>query len=262
MLNAVKITSEVVASARLLDGAGVHRRVKAPRAVAGGIAVEVAVAFGECPPLLRDYRILVTDVTGLGIVLPVSVAKAVREDLIDNGILRPRGTGELGIVVHQRVAVVDGVGTRGAEAAVESWRVVFVVCVGGAVADDEPVPEIVWRFRIDSCLPEITRVVAEATLVARHASRNNLHWNNVFGSGVEVVPAESHIRDVIVVSAEAKLNRRVDRNSAAGRTVKRIASVMAKTVPFDVAVVRRGGADDAQEVSRWVVGERDIRACA
>src|SRR4051794_32326021 len=78
-----EITAHVVAPAWALDRAAGRGRVEveAPRAPGLRVFVRTAVALGLRVPRQREDRVVVADVARLGIVLPVAVPEAVREDL-------------------------------------------------------------------------------------------------------------------------------------------------------------------------------------
>ena len=140
LVDAPQVAAHVVAATRLLAGAAV---VEARRALRVGHRVVAAVALGQRVPVELQDRIVVADVAGLRVVVGPAVPEPVREDLVDDRVLRPCGGGEALVVLRERPAQVLGVVGRAAEAAVERGRVVGVVVRVGAVGDDEPVPQVV-----------------------------------------------------------------------------------------------------------------------
>src|SRR6266508_379681 len=90
LIDALEVAAHVVPATRpLLRRAPIGGRcIEPPRAVRRSVGVVPAVALGQRPPVELQNWVVVSEIPGVGIVVPAAVAEAFGEDLVDDGILR------------------------------------------------------------------------------------------------------------------------------------------------------------------------------
>ncbi len=195
-----------------------HDAVERRRRLVARVAVRVRVALVLAPDVLLR-------VAARRVVLPVRIAEAVGEDLVDDGVLQPVDGLEGRVVDRDRPAPVGRGVERLAPAAVAHVRVVLVVDRLRPVVDDEAVVHRPRRAGIDRRLPE---VAAEVGLhVAGDVRGDDVHVHEVLAARVRVVRAQGDARRVVVERAKAQLDAGAGRDRALGLPVDRRAAVVA-----------------------------------
>ena len=191
------------------------------------VLVGAAVAFGQIAPVLDDDlverfgREAVARLVALGVVVGSTVAEAVREDLVDDGVLHPRDGLEGRVVDGDDVAVVAHAGPRFAPAAVAEVVVVVEGC-RRAVLYDEAIVERRRHIRGNGRLPEVAHLVGLAGIIAGDAGGHALHVKEALRVGGRVPDAHAHARHVVGVGAEAQRHRVVGVDGAEGHAIEAV----------------------------------------